>query len=137
MKRIIRGLMLPFWWATGPLRRALMSRYDARVVRLVSWTIEVRLVPPILEAIRASDDRLERIEALIERADRSASTMAEEVNLVLSGLSREIFRLRAQIATLRGDDREAVGGLTLLSDSGEDGPIDRPETALSERSRVG
>ena len=128
MKRIIRWFIGPVWWASTSLRRGLMGRFDARVVRLVSWTIEKRMVPPILDALSASEARLERIEELIARADRSASTMAEEVDLVLSGLSREIFRLQTQVEMLRRDAQPAVGGLSLLSES---------EDAPSECSRVG
>lgn len=136
MKRAIRWLFRPFWRASTPIRRALMARFDARVVRLVSSTIEGGMLPPILEALEASEARLERIEALLARADRSASTMAEtaeHVEVVLAGMGREIFRLQAQVEALRRADRSAVGGLTLLSGTEADGLDDDDR----ERSRVG
>ena len=137
MKRMLRRLVLPFWWASTPFRRAVMRRFDARIVGLASSAIEARMMPAILESLSASEARLERIEALIARADRSASTMAEEVDLVLNGLSREVFRLQARVEMLGRDDRQDVGGLTLLSESEGDGPLDRPESFPPERSRVG
>jgi hypothetical protein len=130
MKAIIRRLLGPIWWASRPLRRAVMGWFDARVVRLVSSTIDERMLPPILEALEDSEARLERIERLMARADRSASTMAEEVDVVLNGLSREIFRLRAQVARLQGDDRRPVAGLSLLAEP-------EAEVPAAERARVG
>jgi hypothetical protein len=118
MKRMIRLLLWPIWWATTPIRRGVMSHFDARVVRLVSATIEERMLAPILETLSETEARLGRIEVLLIRADRSASTLAEEVDLVLNGLTREIFRLQAQVEALRkaGD---GVVGLSLLAESAD------------------
>jgi hypothetical protein len=136
MKRTLRWLTAPAWWASKPLRRALMGRFDARVVRLASRSIDERMLPPLVEAMAASDARLERIERLMARADRSASKMAEEVDLVLNGLSREIFRLQSQVEWLRNEDRPMVGGLSLHEGSDED-PAASPEDVPTERSKVG
>ncbi len=91
-----------------------MGRFDARVVRLVTMTIEDRMVPPIARGdFSETEARLGRIEELLIRADRSASTLAEEVDLVLNGLSREIFRLQAQVEVAperKGLSTAAVGG---------------------------
>jgi hypothetical protein len=133
VKRSIRRLISPFWRMMVPLRRALMRRVDARIVGLVARTVEARMVPPLLEALAASEARLERIEGLIVRAECSASTMAEEVDLVLGGLTRELFRLKAQVQQLRGDDRRPIGGLSLLAESEDDGL----EPSPAGRARVG
>jgi hypothetical protein len=90
------------------------------------------MVPPILEVLAASEARLERIEGLIIRAERSASTLAEEVDLVLGGLTREVFRLQAQVQQLRGDDRRPIKVLSLLTES-DDGL----EPAPAGRAMVG
>jgi hypothetical protein len=136
MKRIIQRFMGPFWKASRPIRRPLMSRFDARVVRIVSATIEDRMLAPILETLSETEARLKRIEELLIRADRSASTLAEEVDLVLNGLTREIFRLQAQVESLRKGEEEVVTGLTLLVESAAE-PAPRSEVAPAERSRVG
>jgi hypothetical protein len=137
MKRIIQWFVTPFWRASTPVRRALMGRFDARVVRIVSMTIEDRMLAPILETLSETEARLKRIEELLIRADRSASTLAEEVDLVLNGLTREIFRLQAQVESLRKGDEEVVVGLTLLAEPDDAEPSSRSEVAPIERSRVG
>jgi hypothetical protein len=137
MKRIIKWLSRPVLWGSKPIRRAIMGRFDARVVRLVAVAFESRMMPPLVEALSASDSRLDRIEGLLSKADRSASKMLEEVDLVLNGLSREVFRLQAQVEMLRRDldqqDRSVIGGLSLLSESADEtrAPVS------TERSRVG
>ena len=140
MKRIIKWTFRPFWRATSPVRRAVMARFDARTAELISGTVNARMMPPIIEALAISGHRLERIEESLDRADRAASNLAEEVDLVLNGLSREIFRLQAQLEMLQrslGEDDRATGnGLSIVAESGDDAPL-RRSPAPAERSRVG
>jgi hypothetical protein len=128
MRSILRKWLGPVLGTPRALRRALMGRFDARVVRLVSTTIEERMLPTVLGAFDDIEARFERIERLMVRLDRSTSalpTMVEDVDVVLDGLTREIFRLRAQVERLRPEDRV---GLSILSE---------PEPEPGERSRVG
>jgi hypothetical protein len=82
------------------------------------------MMPTLVEALASSGDRLERIERSIASADRAATNLAEEVDLVLNGLSREIFRLQAQLEQLqrRLDDeaRFATNGLSIVKASDQE-----------------
>jgi hypothetical protein len=140
MKRIIALVIHALWRMTAPVRRPLAVRFDARVSRLVSDTVNARMMPPLIEALDQSGHRLARIETILDRTDRAATHVAEEVDVVLNGLSREIFRLQAQVEllqrTLRDDMRFAANNLSIVNEAGEESPLRRP-TAPAERSRVG
>jgi hypothetical protein len=140
MQRIFALPLKMFWRITGPVRRPLLKRFDARVSRLVSDTVNARMMPTLVEALAASGDRLERIERSIASADRTATNLAEEVDLVLNGLSREIFRLQTQLdliqRRLEEDSRSSVNGFSIINESGDPAPMHRP-SASAERSRVG
>ncbi len=124
MKRILSKVLRSCWRITGPVRRPLVARFDSRVSRLVSDTVNARMMPTLVEALASSGDRLERIERSIASADRAATNLAEEVDLVLNGLSREIFRLQAQLEQLqrRLDDeaRFATNGLSIVKASDQE-----------------
>lgn len=139
MKRLLKLVLRPFWRLTQPIRTPLMARFDDRVSRLVSGTVNARMLPDLIEPLAVALRRLERIEDSLARADRSAMALSEEVDLVLNGVSREIFRLQAQLehlqTTLARDHRPTNGGLSLLDHSGDESPILRG--TLSERSKVG
>jgi hypothetical protein len=140
MKRIFDEVSRVFWRLTWPLRRPLVSRFDARVSRLVSDTVNARMMPTLVEALAASGHRLERIERNIAGADRAATNLAEEVDLVLNGLSREIFRLQTQLELLQRrleeDSRFSMSGLSILNETGDESPMHR-SLASADRSRVG
>ena len=65
--------------------------------------------------------------------------MAEEVDLVLNGISREVFRLQAQVESLHRlivrEINESNNGLSIVDESGDEAPVVR--AAATERSRVG
>ena len=123
MRRIIVWICRPFWRVTSPFRRAILSRFDNRVTALVSGTVNARMMPQIIEALAVCLHRLERIEATLGRVDQASTNMAQEVDLVLNGLSREIFRLQAQVEilqrTLNEDTLAIEGRLSIVADSGE------------------
>jgi hypothetical protein len=129
MKRIFSLVLRSFWRITGPVRKPVVARFDSRVSRLISDTVNARMMPTLVEALASSGYRLERIERNIASADRAATNLAEEVDLVLNGLSREIFRLQLQIELLQrrldDDSRLEANGLSIIDASG------------TERSRVG
>jgi hypothetical protein len=101
MKRIIGLVTRPLWRISAPVRRPLAARLDGRVHGLSAASPNIRLTPPIVEALAGSSKRLERLEERLERVDRAASNMVEEADLVFNGLSREIFRLQAQVEMLQ------------------------------------
>ncbi len=140
MKRIFALVFKFFWRLSSPIRKPLLARFDARVSRLVSDTVNARMMPTLVEALASSGHRLERIERSIAGADRAASHLAEEVDLVLNGLSREIFRLQAQLELLQRrldeESRFNANGLSILRDSGDDSPLPR-SSSMTERSKVG
>ncbi len=139
MKRIFKLAFKAVLRLTSPVRRPIMARVDARLSALVSGTVNARMMPPIIEALAVSGHRLERIEATLARADRSVAELGGEIDLVLNGLSREIFRLQAQVdglrEALREDARDTVDGLSIVDETGEDLPVRRP--GVPDRSRVG
>jgi hypothetical protein len=140
MRWIVRVISNILWLMTGPVRRPLATRFDDRVSLIVSNTVNTRMMPQIVEALAMSAQRQERIEESLTRAEASASNMIDEIDLVLNGLSREIFRLQAQVELLQrtlGDDpRAADNGLSIVDASGEESPL-RRAAVPAERSKVG
>lgn len=138
MKRIAKLILKPFWKLAGPVRRPLLARFDDRVARLVAGTVNARIMPELIEPLAIALRRLERIEDSLARADRNALAMAEEVDLVLNGVSREIFRVHAQLEQLRAalaDDPRMTPGLSLIDGAGAESPV--LCGPVGERSRVG
>ena len=140
MMRIAKKVLKGLWRMTSPVRRPVMRRVDARVSALVASTVNARMMPEILHPLGVAIARLERIEASIAGADRAASAMVEEVDLVLNGISREVFRLQAQVESLHRmiarEIRDSGAGLSIVDESGDEAPVIRAASA-SERSRVG
>ncbi len=134
MKRIIRSVAKALWRMSWPARRPFVARLDARVSRLIAGTIEARLITSIAE----SSARLERIERTIDRADRAAAVMVEEMDVVLNGLTREVFRLQAQVERLQRGLGEAgrpdPNVLSILDGTSED---DNAHEEAVDRARVG
>lgn len=140
MKRIIALVCKAMWGMTTPVRRPLMARLDAHVSGLIAGTVNARMMPTLVDALAVSGRRLERIEETLAKADRTASDLAEEMDLVLNGLSREVFRLQAQVEALRRAveqqaDRMTGNGLSLLDGSEDGEPVRRSNAP--ERSMVG
>lgn len=137
--RVVKLLLKPFWLLTGPIRRPIVRRFDARVVRLVAGSVHTHVLPEVTEPLNLALRRLERIETSIAQVDRTALGMSEEVDLVLNGVSREIFRLQAQLehlqTTLARDARMASGHFAIIDQAGDDTPILRG--SIGDRSRVG
>lgn len=139
MKRIVKTMLKAIWRLTSPIRRPLVTRLDAHISAVVSGTVNARILPEILRPMAIALARLERIEASIASADRTASVVAEEIDLVLNGVSREVYRLQVQVETLQRlvgrEIREAHNGLSLVDESEDEAPARR--TPTPERSRVG
>src|SRR4051812_29013243 len=127
MKRIIKGILKALWRATSPVHRPLIARFDARVSGLIEGAVISRMTPVIIQALTVSEHRLERIEGTLARADDSVAALSEELDLVLNGMSREVFRLQAQVEMLRrslADHSPIVaGGLSIVEDTCEEAPV--------------
>ena len=121
-RRIAKKAGRMLWGMSAPVRRPLRGRFDARVEQLIANTANARMMPPLVEALAISDHRLQRIEAALGSANQAAGAIADEMDLVLGGLSREVFRLQAQVEALRAmvtdERREPVAGLSLLDKVG-------------------
>ena len=117
MKRLLKLVLKPIWRMTRSIRTPILARFDARVGLLVSNSVNARMLPELIEPLSITLRRLERIEDSLARADRSAMALSQEVDLVLNGVSREIFRLQAQLehlqTTLARDSRAINGGLSI------------------------
>ncbi len=139
MKRLLKLVLKPLWRLTRPFRAPLVSRFDDRVSRLVSNSVNARMLPELIEPLAVILRRLERIEDSLARADRTAMALSEEVDLVLNGVSREIFRLQAQVehlqTTLARDPRAVNGGLSIVDPSDDESTVLRGNH--NERSKVG
>jgi len=139
MKRIVSKVLKSLWRMTSPVRRPLVSRFDAHVSAAVATTLNARMMPELIHPLVGAMHKLDRIEAALARADLAASTAAEEVDLVLNGISREVFRLQAQVEalhrTVAREAREAGNGLSIVHETGDEAPVLR--ATATERSRVG
>jgi hypothetical protein len=139
MKRIIKRMLEALIRAASPVARPLAARFDARITRIIEGALISRMTPAIIQALAVSEHRLERIEGTLARADDSLAALAEEMDLVLNGMSREVFRLQAQVEMLQrslaDQGRIVSGGLSIVDDSCDEAPVRRP--APAERSRVG
>ena len=139
MKRIFRLLAKLIWRMSAPVRRPLLARFDAHVAELIGGTVNARIMPELIKPLAISLHRLERIEDSLARADHAASAMAEEVDMVLNGLSREIFRLQSQVEMLQrlvnDNGREPARHLSIIDEAGDEAPVHRPGT--TDRSMVG
>ncbi|WP_435005869.1 hypothetical protein P12x_003624 [Tundrisphaera lichenicola] len=139
MKRIIKRILKGLWNSTSFLRRPLMARFDAHLSAVIAGTVNARMMPTLVEALAISGRRLERIEATLERAEDSADSLATEMDLVMNGLSREVFRLQAQVERLELEllDPSRIGGtgLSIVDESREESGSRR--VGVVERSRVG
>jgi hypothetical protein len=118
MMQILGLVARPLWRISKPVRRPLEDRLDARVNRLVAGRENGRLMPSIVESLADSGKRLERLEDRLEQVDHATLNMIEEVDLVFNGLSREIFRLQAQVEMLQrrleaieSDGRSGLGAV--------------------------
>ncbi len=140
MKRIAKFVIKKAWQATAPLRRPIVRRIDGRISVLVSNTVNSRVLPELIPPLGLALERLERIESSLARADRSTAAMSEEIDLVLNGVSREIFRLQIQVEALQravqAESRPSGLGLALLADGGQDAPL-RRQNGSADRSMVG
>ena len=139
VRRIAKKAAKVLWRLGSPIRRPLRRRFDARIEALISNTVNARMMPPLIEALAISGRRLERSEETLASANHAAASIAEEMDLVLGGVSRELFRLQAQVEELRAivadAGRETATGLSLVDEAGEDAPVRR--TMATERSKVG
>jgi hypothetical protein len=98
MKSIIRSIARAVWRGLAPVRRPLVRKLDRHLTRAVATEVagaieglEGRIAPALAEVILRGD-------ILIQLANRSA----QETDLVLQSLVRELVRVQMQVEALRG-----------------------------------
>ncbi len=135
MKRVLKSAFLPVWRLTAAIRRPFARRFDARLTHLVAFAVEQRVLPPIRQMIESSNRSMERVENSILATRRSAETLAEDVDLALESLSREVIRLQGQVEmlqrTIEDTGLRVRNGLVVVGDSDVFGDSE------GERARVG
>ncbi len=130
MKRLIKRLLKPIWRMTAPIRRPVVRKLDAKIHAMVANSIRVEILPTVEASLGASARVLERLEASVLSANRTAQTMACDMDLMLSSVIREVARLQAQVDAIDDVVARAVSPCHSLSlVDGEDVPF--------ERARVG
>lgn len=104
MKRWVRGIpgaiLKPFWRLSGPVRRPLARKFDARIHRIVEQSIAVALVEPNAR-LGAACAALGRIEESVNVGRHVVEHQNSDANLLLDGMIREVARLQMQIEALR------------------------------------
>ena len=116
MKRKLKAMARKLWGATGPIRRPIARRMDARLGVIVEEAIERRTTSRLVAAAEA----LERIERHVHVARVTAENQAADTNLLLDSLVREVARLQLQVDELREalDADRRVESLHLVSKAG-------------------
>lgn len=127
MKRLIKRAAKGAWNLTGPLRRPIMRRVDAKLQRVISNAVvssrDATGVSP--ESLRHHIDATERafehlqysLGALHHKTDQAST----EIDIVLNTLVREIARLQQQVDALHDAVDAATSnraiGLAVVADS--------------------
>ncbi len=137
MKGLIKRALKPFWRMTGPIRRPLVRKIDAKLHHMVAASIRTEILPTVEASLKSSARVLERLEASVASANHTAHTMACDMDLMLGSVIREVARLQAQVDAIDEAFGHAVSpgrsGLSLV-DHDDDAPYGRPAV---ERAKVG
>jgi hypothetical protein len=133
VKRLLKKAVRPFWRLTGPLRRPIARRLDARIQVMISLALRQEVLPAIQVSLDASTHAMARLEASIGAANHSAQTLATDMDLMLSSVIREIARLQVQVDAIEDmlahNLAPGRSSLSLVERDEDTGPV--------ERSRVG
>jgi hypothetical protein len=116
MKRLLKSVARSGWRLTGPIRRPIGRKVDAKLARVVATTVDAI----VREQIQAQlHPWLDAIEQNIWQGRGQANAHADETNLTLDSLVREIGRLQMQVEVLQqllSDHSERPGGLSIVGD---------------------
>lgn len=127
LKALARKAVRPFWRLTGPIRRPLGRRFDERLSRLIELSIRshwnhvhVSLDPPDLGCL---EGLMREMSASLGMARQITEHHAEEANLLMDGLVREVARLQLQMESLAELVEELRGGSAMILVSGEESEL--------------
>jgi len=162
MKRMIKAILRPFWRALLPIRRRVLGKTYALMVRANADALERArdqgqsqllaglpaavhdgLVGTIRAESQAAYERMlptfhGRLEDVIRVTHHSTRALSDDIDLVLSSVVRELARLQMQVEALQqAVQAEAPGraGLGLIDEAGEGHYVDAP--GAEERMMVG
>ena len=124
MNTIVKILLRPFWKLSGPIRRPLVQKFDDRIARIVAPII-VDAVSGHRQAVHFQVDQpdFRPIEAVLgtygeslRMARQVAEHHAEEANLLMDSLVREMARLQIQVEALGEiiENSQAMNGLAVV-----------------------
>jgi len=164
MKRIIKAILRPFWRALLPIRRRVLGKTYALMVRANADALERArgqgqgqaqllaglpaavhdgLVGTIRAESQAAYERMlptfhGRLEDVIRVTHHSTRALSDDIDLVLSSVVRELARLQMQVEALQQAVQAATpgrAGLGLIDEAGEGHYVDTPRG--EERMMVG
>jgi hypothetical protein len=120
LKALAKAAARPFWRLTGPVRRPLARKFDEHVARVVeaalqthSRDVHVTVDPPDLGRI---ETMMGELAAALGMARQISEHHAEEANLLMDGLVREVARLQLQLEGLAElvDDLRSESSLVVV-----------------------
>jgi hypothetical protein len=129
LKRLAKAMARPLWRLAAPVRRRLACEFDERVRRIVESVVQanwqgchVTVEPPDLSRLEAMVGELS---AALGMARKISEHHAEEANLLMDGLVREIARLQLQLESLAElvSDSRSGSGSSLVVVGEEDGQL--------------
>lgn len=127
LKALAKAAVRPFWWLTGPVRRPLVRRFEERIARVVEAVVQahkqevhVTVEPPDLSRVEAMVGELA---AALGMARQIAEHHAEEANLLMDGLVREVARLQLQLEGLAELVDELRSESSLVVVGGDEGEL--------------
>lgn len=118
---LIKRAVRPFLRATAPLHRPISRKFDSKLNHMIAAAVRAQILPPIQASLDASARTLDRLEASLAGANRSADAMASDIDLMLGSVVREVARLQAQVGAIEALlSTPSRPGLSLV-EPGDDG----------------
>jgi hypothetical protein len=124
MKRLLKSVARSGWRLTGPIRRPLGRKVDAKLTRVVSVVVDGIVREHIQGQIHP---RLDALEQNVWAGRGEVNAHASDTNLTLDSLVREIGRLQVQVEVLQGslvERTEDSRRLALIAEEEGDEPGD-------------
>lgn len=119
MKRFLKTVARSGWRLTGPIRRPIGRKVDAKLSRVVATTVDSVVREHIQTQLHP---RLDALEQNVWHGRGEVNAHATETNLTLDSLVREIGRLQMQVEVLQqmlSERTGSAGGLAVVGESFE------------------
>lgn len=126
MKRWIKAIAKKLWGATGPVRRPVARRIDARLQHHLTLALRATLAESLGGVRHELAGARQELNVVQHRVD----LLHQEMDLLLDSNIRELTRLQLQVETLRQAIDDALAGpagLALVA-PGDDAHESRPAT---------